>query len=253
MAGLGTLDLGLGRPSVVGADVSRRRMRRGDVGLEIMAASRWSQRWYWRTAGRSSRLMYAAAILEVFATFTRAGDDVNPLAHTADAGRTRRGTRRDRHCISNRHRLLVRRGDVVPVDGVVGSGLAVLDQSALTGESIPVQHIAGAAIMSGATNAGDAFDLVASRRAAESTYAGIVRLVEAAQRSKAPMSRLADRIALIFLGFTVVIAGGAWLWSGDPIRAVAVLVVPPLSAHSGGAGRNFPASRQKARSSDQAW
>jgi len=79
--------------------------------------------------------------------------------------------------------------------------------------------------MSGSTNAGDAFDLIASRRAAESTYAGIVRLVEAAQRSKAPMSRLADRIALIFLGLTVVIAGAAWLSTGDPIRAVAVLVV----------------------------
>ena len=79
--------------------------------------------------------------------------------------------------------------------------------------------------MSGSTNAGDAFDLIASRRAAESTYAGIVRLVEAAQRSKAPMSRLADRIALAFLALTVVIAGGAWLSTGDPIRAVAVLVV----------------------------
>ena len=122
-------------------------------------------------------------------------------------------------------RLLVRRGDVVPVDGEVASGLAVLDQSALTGESIPVENIAGAAIMSGATNAGDAFDLIASRRAAESTYAGIVRLVEAAQRSKAPMSRFADKIALGFLGLTVVIAGGAWLGTGDPIRAVAVLVV----------------------------
>jgi len=71
----------------------------------------------------------------------------------------------------------------------------------------------------------DAFDLIASRRAAESTYAGIVRLVEEAQRSKAPMSRLADRLALVFLGLTVVIAGAAWLWAGDPIRAVAVLVV----------------------------
>ena len=79
--------------------------------------------------------------------------------------------------------------------------------------------------MSGSTNVGEAFDLIASRRAAESTYAGIVRLVEAAQRSKAPMSRLADRFALVFLGVTVVIAGGAWLWTGDPIRAVAVLVV----------------------------
>ena len=61
--------------------------------------------------------------------------------------------------------------------------------------------------MSGSTNAGEAFDLMASHRAAESTYAGIVRLVEAAQRSKAPMSRLADRFAMVFLGVTVAIAG----------------------------------------------
>ena len=79
--------------------------------------------------------------------------------------------------------------------------------------------------MSGSTNVGAAFDMLASRRAAESTYAGIVRLVEAAQRSRAPMSRLADRYAMVFLAATIALAGVAWLWSGDPIRAVAVLVV----------------------------
>ena len=121
--------------------------------------------------------------------------------------------------------LLIRRGDVVPVDGTAASGLAVLDQSALTGELIPVQQKVGEAVMSGSTNVGEAFDLVASRRAAESTYAGIVRLVETAQRSKAPMSRLADRFAIVFLGVTIILAGGAWFWAGDPIRAVAVLVV----------------------------
>ncbi len=66
---------------------------------------------------------------------------------------------------------------------------------------------------------------MASRRADESTYAGIVRLVEAAQRSRAPMSRLADRYAILFLAVTVALAGAAWALTGDPIRAVAVLVV----------------------------
>ncbi len=122
-------------------------------------------------------------------------------------------------------RLFVRQGDVVPVDGTVVSGLAVLDQSALTGESLPVQQSAGEPVMSGSTNVGDAFDLATSHRAAESTFAGIVRLVEAAQRSKAPMARLADRFAMAFLLATVVLAGGAWLLTGDPIRAVAVLVI----------------------------
>ena len=121
--------------------------------------------------------------------------------------------------------LLMRQGDVVPVDGKVAVGIAVLDQSALTGESMPVQRRAGDEVMSGSTNVGEAFDLLALRRAAESTYAGIVRLVDGAQRSKAPMARLADRFAMLFLGITVVIAGAAWLWTGNPIRAVAVLVV----------------------------
>src|SRR5262249_33265551 len=122
-------------------------------------------------------------------------------------------------------RLMIRRGDVIPVDGSVAQGLAVLDQSALTGESAPVQLRPGDAVMSGSSNVGEAFDLVASRRAAESTYSGILRLVEAAQRSKAPMSRLADRFAMVFLVVTIVIAGAAFLWGGDPRRAVAVLVV----------------------------
>jgi P-type E1-E2 ATPase len=121
--------------------------------------------------------------------------------------------------------LLIRQGDVIPVDGIVASGVAVLDRAALTGEPIPVQQQVGENVMSGSTNAGEAFDLAASRRATESTYAGIVRLVESAQRSKAPMSRLADCFALVFLAVTLSIAGLAWLGTGDVVRAVAVLVV----------------------------
>src|SRR6185312_14737464 len=119
----------------------------------------------------------------------------------------------------------VRQGDVVPVDGSVAGGVAVLDQSALTGEAMPVTMKAGEAVLSGATNVGDAFDLDAARVAAESTYAGVVRLVEAAQQARAPMSRLADRYAIVFLGVTVALAAAAWSLTGDPIRAVAVLVV----------------------------
>ena len=206
-------------------------LRRGDVGLDIIAALSMASALVFgeQLAAAVVALMYAGGqYLESFAERHARREMTSLLTRTPrTAVRNRDGALEeiDIAIIEPGDRLLVRRGDVVPVDGVVGSGLAVLDQSALTGESIPVQHIAGAAIMSGATNAGDAFDLIASKRAAESTYAAIVRLVEAAQRSKAPMSRLADKVALIFLGFTVVIAGAAWLWNGDPIRAVAVLVV----------------------------
>lgn len=121
--------------------------------------------------------------------------------------------------------LLIRQGDVVPVDGTVASPHAVLNMSALTGESLPVSAARDDAVLSGATNAGDAFDLVATHEARDSTYAGIVRLVENAQASKAPMSRLADRWSVGFLVLTLLIAGAAWWFTGDPIRAVAVLVV----------------------------
>jgi len=121
--------------------------------------------------------------------------------------------------------LLISQGDVAPVDGTVESEHALLDQSAMTGEAMPVRLMRGQEAMSGSTNVGEAFDLRASRRAAESTYAGIVRLVEDAQRSKAPMSRLADRYSVLFLAVTVVLATAAWWMTGDPIRAVAVLVV----------------------------
>lgn len=121
--------------------------------------------------------------------------------------------------------LLIRQGDVVPVDGLVASAGAFVDTSALTGESLPVRLSRGEEAMSGATNAGEPFDLTATRIARESTYAGIVRLVEAAQRSRAPMARLADRWSMGFLAVTVAIASAAWWFTGDPIRAVAVLVV----------------------------
>ncbi|TNF14987.1 MAG: cadmium-translocating P-type ATPase [Rhodobacteraceae bacterium] len=122
-------------------------------------------------------------------------------------------------------RLLIRQGDVVPADGTIASQTAFLDTSALTGEPMPVRSARGDEALSGSTNAGEAFDLIATRMASDSTYAGIVRLVEEAQRSKAPMSRLADQWSLGFLAVTVAIALAAWWFTGDPIRAVAVLVV----------------------------
>jgi len=122
-------------------------------------------------------------------------------------------------------RLLVRSGDTVPVDGLLASDIGTLDESALTGESLPVSRVAGDALRSGAVNAGRAFDMTAMRSAAESTYAGLVRLVAEAREGRAPFTRLADRYALWFIPLTLVTAAGAWLASGDPVRALAVLVV----------------------------
>src|SRR6516164_2927995 len=121
-------------------------------------------------------------------------------------------------------RLLVRGGEIIPVDGVVGTHAATVDESALTGEPIPVVKARGAAILSGSLNVGEAFEMTVSAAAGESTYAGIVRMVTAAQTAKAPFVRLADRYALVFLPVTLALAVVAWLISGDLIRSLAVLV-----------------------------
>jgi heavy metal translocating P-type ATPase len=121
--------------------------------------------------------------------------------------------------------LLVKTGEIVPVDGIVRAGPAVLDESTLTGEARPVTRIDGDPVRSGVVNAGGPFDLRAVASADQSTYAGIVRLVQEAQTSKAPFVRLADRYALIFLPLTLALSGLAWWWSGDPVRGLAVLVV----------------------------
>ncbi|MGO8909642.1 MAG: heavy metal translocating P-type ATPase [Bradyrhizobium sp.] len=121
-------------------------------------------------------------------------------------------------------RLLVRAGEIIPVDGVVVLNAATVDESALTGEPIPVVRARGAAVLSGSLNVGESFELTVSAVAGESTYAGIVRMVTAAQTAKAPFVRLADRYALIFLPVTLALAVVAWLISGDLIRSLAVLV-----------------------------
>ena len=120
--------------------------------------------------------------------------------------------------------ILVGTGEVVPVDGRLVSG-GVLDEAALTGESLPVERPAGDVVRSGVVNAGPPIDLMATAVAAESTYAGVVRLVEQAQASSAPFVRAADRFAVVFVPLTLLLAGAAWGLSGDSVRAVAVLVV----------------------------
>lgn len=121
-------------------------------------------------------------------------------------------------------RIVVRAGEVVPVDGAILDDSAVLDESALTGEPIPVTRAAAEAAESGTVNAGETFAIRATATAGESTYAGIVRMVTAAQTAKAPFIRLADRFAILLLPAALIVAGGAWAVSGDPVRALAVLV-----------------------------
>jgi heavy metal translocating P-type ATPase len=121
--------------------------------------------------------------------------------------------------------LVVKPGEVVPVDGVLVSERAVLDEAALTGESRPVDVAAGLPLRSGGNNAGGPFEMRVTAAAEDSTFAAIVRLVRDAEQAKAPFERLADRYALAFVLVTLVLSGLAWWVAGSPVRALAVLVV----------------------------
>ena len=122
-------------------------------------------------------------------------------------------------------RLMIKAGEVVPVDGVVLGGAALIDESALTGEPLPTERQPGDLVSSGAVNAADVFEVLATSDAEHSTYSGIVRLVQEARKSRAPSVRLADRWAGWFVPVALGTAALAWAVSGDPVRALAVLVV----------------------------
>jgi heavy metal translocating P-type ATPase len=121
--------------------------------------------------------------------------------------------------------VVVRTGEVIPVDGTVLSDEAVVDTSTLSGEPLPVTLRRGMAVMSGTANAGAPFDVRADRPAQDSAYAALVRLVEQAEAQRAPLVRMADRYAGVFLPITLAVAGLAWALSADPVRALAVVVV----------------------------
>ncbi len=121
--------------------------------------------------------------------------------------------------------VVVGPGEVLPVDGTVVSEFAEIDDSALTGEPLQVRYDQGEAVRSGSVNAGAGVEIRAGATAADSTYAGIVRLAKQAAAESAPVVRLADRVAAWFVPLALAIAGLAWLLSGSATRAVAVLVV----------------------------
>ena len=161
-------------------------------------------------AGRAQRELTALIQRAPRTAHLVRGDTVE----TVDIGDIRRGAR-----------LLVKSGEVIPVDGVVTTGVAVVDESALTGEPLPVERTKGDLVSSGTVNAADVFEIQATEEAAQSTYAGIIRLVESARESRAPGVRLADKWAGWFVPLALGVSGLAWLVSGDPVRGLAVLVV----------------------------
>ncbi|HMA41824.1 MAG TPA: heavy metal translocating P-type ATPase [Gemmatimonadales bacterium] len=121
--------------------------------------------------------------------------------------------------------LMVRPGDLVPVDGTVTAGTSAVDQSALTGEPIPIRALPGSELMSGSVNMDGALTLRALRKSAESQYQQILRLVDRARAEKPPIVRIADRFAVWFTPVTLVMCGVAYVVTHNPASVLAVLVV----------------------------
>lgn len=132
-------------------------------------------------------------------------------------------------------RLRVRPGERVPTDGVVDEGSSAVDESMITGESIPIEKIVGAPVIGGTLNQTGSFVMRAEKLGAETMLAQIVRMVSEAQRSRAPIQSLADKVSSYFVPGVVLVAlltfAGWWLWGPQPrfayalVNAVSVLII----------------------------
>ncbi len=122
-------------------------------------------------------------------------------------------------------RLVVKPGDLVPVDCEVVAGTSAVDQSALTGEPLPIRAVPGTTLMSGSVNQDGALTVRALRPSAQSQYQQIIAMVARARREKPPIVRIADRFAVWFTPVTLAMCGVAYVVTGTPASVLAVLVV----------------------------
>jgi Cd2+/Zn2+-exporting ATPase len=121
--------------------------------------------------------------------------------------------------------LLVRNGERIPVDGVVTEGQAAVDEAAITGESIPADKAVGDSVFAGTINTAGTLVVQAQKLGRDTTLGTIVKLVEEAQKSQAPVQRLANQYARILVPITFVVAIAVTLLTGELVRSVTVLVV----------------------------
>ena len=122
-------------------------------------------------------------------------------------------------------KLIIKPGEVVPVDSIILEGTSSFDESSLTGESLPVTKKIGDQLLSGSINMEGALTVKAIHSADDSQYQQIIKLVKSAAASKAPFVRLTDKYSIPFTIVSFVIAGVAWSVSGQPIRFLEVIVV----------------------------
>ncbi len=121
--------------------------------------------------------------------------------------------------------VLIKPGEIIPVDGFILEGKSLVDESTLTGESIPVEKREGNLVFASTENKEGVLMVQVEKPASETKYEAIVKIVKEAQESKAPLVRLADRYAVYFTAVTALFGVAAWLLFHDAVRVIAVLVV----------------------------
>lgn len=206
-------------------------LRTGKYGIDILAATAIITsvilKEYW--AGMVIVLMLTGGkALEDYAE-ARAKSELSALlkrkpkkAHLLRGGKTTDVNVRD---VQVGDKLVILPGEVVPVDCVILEGSSSFDESSLTGESLPVDKNENDQVLSGSINIEGAITVRTLRTAQDSQYEQIIKLVRSAAASQSPFVRLADRYSIPFTIVSFIIAGTAWLVSGEVIRFLEVLVV----------------------------
>ena len=179
-------------------------------------------------AGEVAFIREIGALLEDMTTERAKKGLRNLIALSPATGRVIQGEREstvpvEQIRVSDTVRILP--GETIPVDGVILTGETSVDQSVMTGESLPVDKAVGDSVFSGTVNRFGAIDIEATRASADSSLQRLIRMVQDAENHQAPTQRIADRWASWLVPIALTIAILAWLVTGDIVRGVTVMVV----------------------------
>lgn len=173
-------------------------------------------------------LLLLGGMLEEFVS-ARAGNALEALAKLLPDQVLVRRDGQDRHVPLDAVRVgdlvLVRSGERIPVDGEIVSGIASINQATITGESLPVDKQAGDTVFAGTLTELGVLEIHATKVGQETTLGQIRRMVEEAQEQKAPIERILNRYAKFYTPAAILLGAGVWLWSGDLLRAITILIV----------------------------
>ena len=203
---------------------------------DLQLVSRYCQDLYFESAGTILTLITLGKYLETKSkgrTSEAISKLINLAPKTAIVLKDGKEVEVEFENVNEKDILLIRPGESIPVDGVIVDGITAVDQSSITGESIPVEKVVGDNVISGTINKNGAIKIEASKVGENTTLSQIIKLVEEASNSKAPISQIADKVSGIFVPVVIlisIITAIIWILVGQSIEfaltsAIAVLVI----------------------------